>query len=110
MLSGSPEVETIFKNSSKEQWHWEVQSWFEVSLLIAKFGLLASVQGAKKGSSGLPDNLSSNSNWMCDKVLDNDPTSLSFIGLMATLSGLLVLCLLGAAGRLLVSIKHGLRS
>jgi hypothetical protein len=90
MLRGSTEVETIFNNSPEEQWHWEVQSWFEMPLLIAKFGLLASVQGAKSSSSRLPNNdLSSNSSWICDKLLflDNDPTNINFIGLVATLSG-----------------------
>lgn len=110
ILRESPEVETIFGNSSKEQWHREVQSWFELSFLTAKFTLLASVQGAK-GQSAAPEDHFSDTSWICDKLLflDNNPTNINFIGLMATLSGLLVLCLISLMGRILVQVKRGLK-
>jgi hypothetical protein len=105
ILRESPGMEEIFKNSSKEQWHWEVQSWFEMSFLTAKFAFLASVQGTQNPSTP------SSTKWICDKLLflDNNPTNINFIGLMATLSGLLVLCLFSVIGEILTSVKGGLR-
>lgn len=110
ILRQFPELETIFRNSPKEQWHREVQSWFELSFLTAKFALLASVQGAK-GQSAAPEDHFSNTSWICDKLLflDNNPTNINFIGLMATLSGLLVLCLISLMGKILVQVKRGLK-
>jgi len=105
----SPDLDVIYGNSSNRQWHWEVQSWFEMAFLTVKFSLLASVQGEKKNSVWSSDHFS-NTSWICNKLLflDNDSTNINFIGLMATLSGLLVIYLVSMIRRILVWIKHGL--
>jgi hypothetical protein len=98
-----------FKDQEESQWRREVQFWLEMSFLTAKFTLLASVQGTQNrtdASSGILNN----TNWICDKLLflDNNPTNINFIGLMATLSGLLAVCLFSAIGKILTSVKRGL--
>jgi len=112
ILREVPEMESIFvhKNFSEEQWHWEVRSWFEMSFVTAKFTLLASIQGTQI-KPGWSINIFNDTSWICDKLLflDNSPTNINFIGLMATMAGLLVLCLFSVIGKILTPVKRGLR-
>jgi hypothetical protein len=105
----SPQLKFISENSPFKQWHWEVQSWFEMAFLTVKFSILASVNGEKENSTW-SYNPFSNTSWICDKLLflDDDSTNINFIGLIATLSSLLVVYLASIMRRILVWIKHGL--
>jgi hypothetical protein len=106
----SNELRLLSENSPNEQWQWEVQSWFEMAYLTTKFSFLASAWGEKQYP-GLTYGDFSNTSWICDKLLflDNDSTNVNFIGLVATSSGLLVLCLVTFMGRTPVWLKQDLR-
>ena len=95
----------------KEQWYLEVQAWFELVFLTTKSSFFTS---ATEDNSGIIDwrhNYFDNTSWICDKVLflDKDYTNVNFIGMMATLSGLLLILLLGHIGIVITKIKQGLR-
>ena len=98
----------------KTQWHLEVQAWFELAFLTMKSSFFTS---ATQDNSGLIDwrhNYFDNTSWICDSVLflDKDYVNINFIGMMATLSGLLLILLLSSRrilGMVVTGVKQGLR-
>ncbi|KAL5040751.1 hypothetical protein BDW71DRAFT_193199 [Aspergillus fruticulosus] len=88
------------------QWQWEVRAWFELSFLMTKFNLLASIQG-ESGQSNVPTAYYNNTDWICDKLLFLDGTSINVngVGLLATISALSVLCLTSVAPRVHTMVK-----
>lgn len=103
-----PQFAEFHRDRPDEQWHWEVRSWFELSFLITKFSLFASVQGVNN-TSRYPDDHFRYTDWICSQVLllDDNYTNVNFIGLMATFAGLLMLCLLSLAETIVVWIRGG---
>lgn len=93
-----------------KQWHLEVQAWFELAFLTTKSSFFTS---ATEDNSGIIDrrhNHFGNTSWICDKVLflDKNYTNVDFIGMMATVSGLLLILLLSYMGRVITRVKQGL--
>jgi len=106
------DLDDLYYEYTINEWHWEVQLWFEMAFLTAKFSLLDRGQAPHKYCSWCNQfSSSTDTDWICDKLLflDDDSTNVNFIGLMATLSGLLGLCLISAIGRIFVWIKHDFR-
>jgi hypothetical protein len=77
-----------------EQWISEVKAWFETAFLTARFTMLSVVQRAGPRTKQPDLNDLIDPMHMCDRILflDDNYTNLDFVGLMVTLSALLILC------------------
>jgi hypothetical protein len=77
-----------------EQWVSEVQAWFETAFLRARFTMLSVVQRAGPRTKQPDLDEAVDPTYLCDRILflDDNYTNVDFLGLMATLSALLILC------------------
>ena len=88
-----------------------MQAWFELAFLTAKSSFFTSATEDNSGIINWKHNYFGNTSWICDKVLflDKDYTNVNFIGMMATLSGLLLILLLSYKRIIITRVKQGLR-
>jgi hypothetical protein len=93
-----------------KQWHWEVQSWFNLAFLTTKFSLLTSSQGDTREVWQRTQHFP-NTSWICDKILylDDDYTNVNLIGLMSTMGGFAMIILLSYVHKVNLAVKEGLR-
>lgn len=94
---------------ASQQWHFEVQTWFDLAFLTTKFSVLKSSEGDKTFLPRDSFYYFPNTSWICDKVLPRDEnyTNVNFIGFMATLGALTFIILLSRVDRLILSAKNG---
>jgi hypothetical protein len=77
------------------QWQWEVRAWFELSMLMFKLNLMASIKGEIRGPEK-PSPSYNGTEWICEKLLfqDDHVTNLDIFGLSIALCSLMTVYLL----------------
>ncbi|KAL3491851.1 hypothetical protein BJX62DRAFT_236703 [Aspergillus germanicus] len=81
--------------SQMPQWQWEVRAWFELSMLMFRLNLMASIKGESRGPEK-PSPSYNGTEWICEKLLfqDDHVTNLDIFGLSIALSSLMTVYLL----------------
>ncbi|KAI9375180.1 hypothetical protein BJX61DRAFT_495142 [Aspergillus egyptiacus] len=94
----------------RPQWQWEVRAWFELSFLMVKFNLMASIKDEGRGPEE-PKAYFSDTEWVCDKLLfqDNHVSNVTVLGLLVAICAALAICMLSAVGEILAFATRQLK-
>jgi hypothetical protein len=97
--------------SQRPQWQWEVRAWFELSFLMFKFNLMASIKDEGRGPEE-PRAYFNDTEWVCDKLLFQYTriSNVNVLGLLVAICAALVICMLSVVREILAFAKRQLKN